>query len=306
MIEIEIDHSVGKGGKNRPVDVIKIQNLIANNDRYTELPTPLPLTGINDSRLEKAIEAFQKNHPGLHVIDGRVDPHGKTLQALNQYNNSSRVCRSYFPPWWDDLSLQPNFDVARFLRLYGKQFPHPTLTGKRQEGLKFLVQKMVADPDLAYLRWAAYMLATVKHECANTWQPIEEYGKGSGRPYGKAIKVTDPGGNKTYTNIYYGRGYVQLTWEANYKKMDRALHLSGSNSLHLHPDNALKPDVAYKIMSYGMRHGSFTGKKLSDYIKASNADYFNARRIINATDQAERIKDYAQAIEFLLRFCNGH
>lgn len=302
---IDIDQSVGKGGKNRPIDVIEIQNLIDNNDLYTRLPTPLPLTGINDARLEKAIESFQKNHPGLNVIDGRVDPHGKTLQALNQYNNTSRVCRSYFPSWWDQTSLHSNFDVARFLSLYARQFPHPTLSGKRQDGLKFLIEKMIADPDLDNLLWAAYMLATVKHECANTWQPIEEYGKGSGRSYGKAVKVIDPVSKKTFSNIYYGRGYVQLTWEANYKKMDKALHLSGKDSLHLHPDNALKPEVAYQIMSYGMRHGSFTGKKLADYIKVSSADYFNARRIINATDKANTIKGYAQAIEFLLRFCNG-
>ncbi len=83
----------------------------------------------------------------------------------------------------------------------------------------------------------------------------------AGRPYGKTIEVIDPVSNKKYLNIYYGRGYVQLTWENNYKKMDKALNFVGSSSLHLHPEKALDAKTAYHIMSYGMRNGSFTGKK---------------------------------------------
>jgi putative chitinase len=58
-------------------------------------------------------------------------------------------------------------------------------------------------------------------------------------------------------------------------------------------------------MSYGMRHGSFTGKKLSDYISGAQLDYRGARRIINGHDQAALIAAYAANIEYLLRYCNG-
>jgi len=44
---------------------------------------------------------------------------------------------------------------------------------------------------------------------------------------------------------------------------------------------SLSPKIAYAIMSYGMRHGSFTGKKPSNYILDKVCDYKNARRIIN-------------------------
>ena len=54
-------------------------------------------------------------------------------------------------------------------------------------------------------------------------------------------------------------------------------------------------------MSYGMRNGSFTGRKLSDYIDNSQCDYENARRIINGTDQHTKIAKYATALEMLLR-----
>ncbi len=300
-----IAKSVGKGGANRPVDVVKIQNLINNNDSYTKLTTPLAVTGVADTALNDAITAFQDNHPDLKTSDGRVDPRGKTLKALNQYNNAAKQCRSYYPLWFSKLRLEKNFDVTRFLKLYARQFPRHPLTGTRQSGLKTLLEALVADANLDNIRWAAYMLATVKHECANTWQPIEEYGKGAGRPYGKAVKVTDPASKQVYTNTYYGRGYVQLTWEDNYKKMDTALSLQGADSLHLHPEKALEAKTAYRIMSHGMRNGSFTGKKLSSYIVGTSADYFNARRIINGTDQALLIKGYAEELEFLLRFCNG-
>src|SRR5580693_3231630 len=50
-------------------------------------------------------------------------------------------------------------------------------------------------------KWLAYSMATVFHETARTMQPIEEYGKGAGKPYGKP---TGP-----YGHAYYGRGLPQ-------------------------------------------------------------------------------------------------
>ena len=74
--------------------------------------------------------------------------------------------------------------------------------------------------------------------------------------------------------------------------------------MYWYPQNALLIDTAYQIMSYGMQHGTFTGKKLADYINGTTCDYVNARRIINGTDQASLIAGYAAAIEYLLRFTN--
>jgi len=138
--------------------------------------------------------------------------------------------------------------------------------------------------DLAYPkgdpRWLAYMLATAFHETAATMQPIEEYGKGRGLAYGRTI-----GGQ-----VYYGRGYVQLTWLANYKAMSPVVGID----LVANPERALLPSVAFKIMSYGMENGTFTGHKLSDYLTVKKTDFFNCRRIINGVDRAAMIADYAQ------------
>jgi hypothetical protein len=50
-----------------------------------------------------------------------------------------------------------------------------------------------------------------------------------------------------------------------------------------------------------MRKGSFTGKRLKDYIAGAKCDYFNARGIINVFDKAEVFQGYADELEALLR-----
>lgn len=171
-------------------------------------------------------------------------------------------------------------------------------------GIELLGRQMESDPEITDLRWAAYMLATVKHECANKWLPITEYGNKSyfdkynaGTTIGKRLGNTQPGDGYKFR----GRGYVQITGRANYDKLSKALNLPADQNLIDHPENTLIPAVAYGIMSYGMRHGTFTGKKLADYISGDKCDYKNARRIINGLDQCDTIKGYAEKLESILR-----
>ncbi len=137
-------------------------------------------------------------------------------------------------------------------------------------------------------RWLAYMLATAHHETDKRIQPIEEYGKGKGRPYGKNIKMNETRYNDT-ANLFYGRGFVQLTWYENYQKAGAKLGLN----LIKNPEKTLELPVATKIMFLGMMEGWFTGKKLSQYFNSTTEDVYNARRIINGTDKANLIADYA-------------
>jgi len=187
-------------------------------------------------------------------------------------------------------------DHQMFISLYEGQVG--ALDDSQSSGIDALLGFLEQDTDVSDVRWAAYMLATVKEECAGTWQPIEEYGMGQGQSYGNPVTVTDPNGN-TYTNIYYGRGYVQLTWEANYEKMSQNLNLG--DQLLYHPEQALDPPTAYDIMSFGMRNGSFTGVGLGDFINDSGCDYVDARMIVNGLDNAGTIAGYAMTLESLLR-----
>lgn len=186
------------------------------------------------------------------------------------------------------------FDRDRFIASYTAAFGAPSAASV--EGLNEILAAAEADTDITDIRWLAYMLATVKHECADRWKPIEEFGKGKGRKYGNPVIVTDPSG-KSFTNVYYGRGYVQLTWDWNYRQFGNIL----KNRLLYEPELALSAPVAYEIMSQGMRRGLFTGVGLPKYINAAGCDYVNARRIINGTDQADRIAGYATKLEKVLR-----
>jgi hypothetical protein len=188
------------------------------------------------------------------------------------------------------------FNHATFFNQYKQTF-NTKLSQSQVDGLESILTAIEQDPDITDVRWAAYMMATVKHECADKWQPIEEYGKGKGRKYGAPVTITGSDGEK-YTNVYYGRGYVQLTWDYNYKNMSQAILTC--DSLYCDPSLALDPEDAYKIMSYGMRKGSFTGKKLGDYIHGSTCDYKNARRIINGLDKWDVIQGYAQKLQSIL------
>ena len=138
-----------------------------------------------------------------------------------------------------------------------------------------------------------YALATVKHETANTFEPIEERGNigyfdkyTSGTTLGKRLGNTKQGDGFKYR----GRGLCQITGRANYQKFKDILGID----LIGFPSLALDRLTAYKILSYGMTHGTFTGKKLGDYINDKQTDFVGARHIINGVDQAHTIECYAK------------
>lgn len=135
--------------------------------------------------------------------------------------------------------------------------------------------------------WLAYALATAWHE--SRLKPIEEWGKGKGRDYGK-VNATG--------KAPYGRGLVQLTWHGNYERADAELSLGGA--LVKNYDLALDPAIAVQIMVRGMAKGWFTGKSLGTYIGTGDGtldDFTGARRIINGTDKAALIAGYAVKIQ---------
>lgn len=138
-------------------------------------------------------------------------------------------------------------------------------------------------------RWLAYMLATAHHETDRKMAPIEEYGKGKGKPYGKRLKQSGQPYMDT-ASLFYGRGFVQLTWYENYQKAGKKLGID----LISNPQLALQLQYASPIMFAGMMEGWFTGRKLGDYFSATKEDWVNARRIINGTDKANLIAAYAQ------------
>jgi putative chitinase len=136
-------------------------------------------------------------------------------------------------------------------------------------------------------RKLAYLLATAYHETAHTMQPIREYGRGHGKRYGVPVNG----------HVYYGRGFVQLTWQANYAKAGAKLGVDLLNN----PDLAMEPAIAAQILCVGSFEGWFTGKRLADYFNAHRDDPVGARRIINGTDRAAQIAAHHRAFLEALR-----
>jgi putative chitinase len=174
-------------------------------------------------------------------------------------------------------------DKKKFFSEVRKSFGK--LDQSQVEGFEAILDEWEADDTLVDLRWLAYMLATAWHETAHTMQALCEYGRGKGKKYGKPDPKTG--------EIYFGRGLVQLTWAANYKKMADILAVD----LYEKPALALDLHIAVMIMFEGMLtrksfKGDFTGKSLENYFNQKVDDPIGARRIINGTDRAETIAGY--------------
>lgn len=173
------------------------------------------------------------------------------------------------------------------LELLGDNLFKGLPSAKQLEGINAIL-KAIGDERLNLGMRAAYILATAYHETARTMQPIEEYGKGKNRTYGYNFMMS---GKKYFDtkNVFYGRGFVQLTWYENYDKIGKKF---GEDFIQ-HPERVMDIDIAAKILVKGMLEGWFTGKKFDTYIKDGVLDYVKARRIINGTDRAELIAGYA-------------
>lgn len=176
----------------------------------------------------------------------------------------------------------------------------PTLSAEEVKGCTAILEAMEGAP----LSWTAYALATSYHETASTMIPIKEYGgptyftrmydiTGARPQKALAMGNTCAGDGPKYC----GRGYVQLTWKANYKRAGDECGVD----LVSYPDKAMDPVIAAKILRRGMEEGWFTGKKFSDYLpsvgRATSGQYRNARYIINGSDKADRIAGHAKAFE---------
>jgi hypothetical protein len=173
-----------------------------------------------------------------------------------------------------------------------------SLTRKQVDGLTSLLDywedKHASKDD----RWLAYILGTAYHEVDKRMQPIDEYGSNAyfkmmydpeGARPAKAAELgnTQPGDGVKF----HGRGFVQLTGRKNYKDWQDRLGVD----LVAHPEKAKDLGTATKIIVEGMRLGTFTGKKLSDYFTTTSAQWKQARRIVNGLNKADLIAGHAQA-----------
>jgi len=129
----------------------------------------------------------------------------------------------------------------------------------------------------------AYVLATAEHETNATFEPVREaYWVKNAEAWRKTHLAYWP---------YYGRGYVQLTWEENYDNYGRILGID----LVSNPDLALDHYGATFVLVQGFKTGAFTHRKLAEFVNARRTDFVGARYCINGQDRADHIAGLANA-----------
>lgn len=134
----------------------------------------------------------------------------------------------------------------------------------------------------------AYILATAYHETAHTMKPVREtLANNDKQAIARLDNAFAKGQLKWVKTPYwregwFGRGYVQLTHKVNYDKMG------------VTKSQALQKEHATRVLVDGMMDGVFTGKKLSDFVTIKASDFYNARKVVNGTDQARLIEGYAK------------
>jgi len=126
----------------------------------------------------------------------------------------------------------------------------------------------------------AYVLATVDWETNQTFKPVKE-----------AYWLSEEW-RRTHLRYYpyYGRGYVQLTWDYNYRTYSELLNVDMVSN----PDLALQGEIALFVLVHGFKVGTFTGRKITDYINDNKTDFESARHCINGTDHHHDIALRAQ------------
>lgn len=169
------------------------------------------------------------------------------------------------------------------------------ISSKQEENLRAVLDTILQDATLntkeinVALKQVAYLLATIKHETANTFEAIRERRADPNRQPGVAAQQA-----RYFDTGFFGRGFVQLTHEDNYRRLGQRIGVG--NQLVQNPDLALRPDIAAQIALTGSQEGLFRrdrqGRRytLDRFINANRTDFFNARNIINGgNDKAGQI-----------------
>ena len=176
------------------------------------------------------------------------------------------------------------FDKSGFYTAVRHSLLGPTIEPNELAGCEAILDAM----DGTLLSHCAYALATAFHETARTMQPVRE-----------AYWLSE-GWRKANLRYYpwYGRGFVQLTWQKNYERADNELALGGT--LLANADRAMEIDIAAKVMRRGMEEGWFTAHTLGKHLPArlgTVEQFEDSRRIINGTDKAHSIAVYALSFQ---------
>jgi putative chitinase len=239
--------------------------------------------------------------------DGGFDPGpidgvwgDQTQRAFDDWSKEQEEAASPLPP--PALRAPRKIDVVAFFDRIREEPFGGVLRQSQVDGVTRLLDvqeryfPMLPDDHLAYC------LATVYRETGARMQPIVEIGGPAYFTRMYDIRGARPAKARELGNIFPGDGAkfpgmgdVQSTGRTNARKARSVVKtvLALDVDFEAEPRKLLDPLYSAVIMYYGMIHGTFTGKKLTDYIDGDGSEdageFKAARRIINGTDHAAEI-----------------
>jgi predicted chitinase len=242
----------------------------AGFDQLSTITGPMALESLTPDQLKELQRGLFRLAFPIGKIDGDLGP--RTRNAWAEFKTD-------FSPG-NALLIGPE-SVALLIDRVGKlPSNQPFDATDKQATMQVIKQECMAQ-GIGLPAQVAYVLATTQWETAQTFRPVEE-----------AFFVRDPDAfRRTLPYFpYYGRGFVQLTHKGNYETYGEILLRDLVNN----PALALDPQTALFVLVHGFKVGTFTGRKIMDFISVQSTDFINARRCINGTDRATEIAGIAQ------------
>src|SRR5262249_26096950 len=122
-----------------------------------------------------AAYAFDAGDPELKTLRAKAACDGRDAGMPERWPRSN-VSTQRQPPGWRSLKKEGVMRFDRTAFFNGYRSLYGLLKQTQVDGLQALLMGIEQDADVTDVRWAAYMLATIKHECDDTWQPVAEKG----------------------------------------------------------------------------------------------------------------------------------
>ncbi|OEU52176.1 MAG: carboxypeptidase [Desulfuromonadales bacterium C00003096] len=230
---------------------------------------PTPISELTDEQLKELQRALSLLGYPVGDIDGLIGP--KTRNAWSEFKTDVFPGNAALIGKESIETLQGKLDAIGEGKIHDFSSKDGTI-----EAIKWECRAQ----GIGLNTQITYVLATTQWETNQTFEPVRE-----------AYWLSE---NWRKNNLryypFYGRGFVQLTWKNNYEKYSRILGVDMASD----PDIAMRPNVALFVLVHGFKTGTFTGRKITDYIDETKTDFVRARRCINGTDKAHEIADIAK------------
>ncbi len=233
------------------------------------LTAPIALGQLAAEQLKNLQAALGSLGYPVGEIDGLIGP--RTRNAWGEFQADMNLGNPGLVDPAAVAALQKQLDASR---------PEGAQNFSTKDGVIQAIAGECQVQAIGLKRQMAYVVATVEWETARTFKPVRE-----------AFWKSEAWRRENLRYYpYYGRGYVQLTWQRNYATY---AYLSGVDLIN-NPDKAMDPAIALFILVHGFKTGTFTGRKISDYVNDHKTDFVNARRCINGVDHANDIARQAE------------